>query len=830
MKAIAGRLLLASFFTIWTAYTLLNTLSAAVTEPPPLPPYPVHRDIGYDPLRITVCRDGCDFTSLKAAIDSIDANSSNIISILDGEIEETAITVGEGKTITIIGLGAHRTKIGLKPTVSSEGPLSTRILTINEGANVELRNLTLRGAEAGNDNGGAISVSGSDSRVILDSIHLRNNKAASGGALAISNGAHATVQDSIFEDNMATANGGAIFVDGGELLLKRTFVGYNQAAAGGGIAYTSGADASLIKNSTIAFNKAEASSEDGSIVLGGGAIYIYDVVSQTQSSKLDILFSTISENSTSTGDAGGILLSGGTVTATANIILQNFNQAGEPQACDVGTDQLISAGFNVVSDASCQLTGTLSISGTHDIISDSAIIQTLGNYGGGIPTFGIGLESLAIGLVPTDDCIFNNDQRNVPRIDTDQRCDAGAYEAEKYVTDCVNPDSDDVSSCTQSMVKPDQWIVTENNDPVPDGCQVDDCSLREAVIAAEEFPGRNEIMFATDGPIILDLQGEGEAEMGDLDISGELVLTGNITDVITIDASGLDDRIFDVNPGAHLELAGFTLTGGTVIAGSRGGGAILNQGTFVGEHVLIRQNSAIQANFGWGGAIQSIGGDLTLRNSEIISNTTSSFFSGIHNWNSTMELTGVTIAGNDGANGVIYNHASGGDSVLWMSSVTLAANGKDSNFGLSNRWQNFPGEEDNPEAVISYLRNTVIGSHKDLSCDASGSSENNIANIVSHGFNLTFDQSCTIDTSTDLTGVDPLLMPLSTNTLGKYNGRLVLKPSWQSPLWNQGDTQGCGEIDSRGIGRPNGGRCDIGAIELVASESPNIIYMPFLRR
>ena len=71
---------------------------------------------------------------------------------------------------------------------------------------------------------------------------------------------------------------------------------------------------------------------------------------------------------------------------------------------------------------------------------------------------------------------------------------------------------------------------------------------------AERHPGRDEIVFATNGPIALTIQGIGGAEVGDLNIIGELSLMGNITDVITIDASALDDRIFEIGVGAVVDI------------------------------------------------------------------------------------------------------------------------------------------------------------------------------------------------------------------------------------------------------------------------------------
>ncbi|MGI9015779.1 MAG: cell wall-binding repeat-containing protein [Euzebya sp.] len=83
------------------------------------------------------------------------------------------------------------------------------------------------------------------------------------------------------------------------------------------------------------------------------------------------------------------------------------------------------------------------------------------------------------------------------------------------------------------------FIVTANrvgaglvSDPAPDGCSLDDCSLREAVIAANSAPGADVITFQSPGTIRLT---ESRAEVPDshdpttqdLDVSDELVIMGS---------------------------------------------------------------------------------------------------------------------------------------------------------------------------------------------------------------------------------------------------------------------------------------------------------------
>src|SRR5688572_10221914 len=94
--------------------------------------------------------------------------------------------------------------------------------------------------------------------------------------------------------------------------------------------------------------------------------------------------------------------------------------------------------------------------------------------------------------------------------------------------------------------------VTRADDPVPDGCAVGDCSLREAVIAANA-DGADRILLPP-GTYTLSLAGAGEdlAATGDLDLVAndiELRGTGAGPGDVVIDATGLGDRILDALTG-----------------------------------------------------------------------------------------------------------------------------------------------------------------------------------------------------------------------------------------------------------------------------------------
>src|ERR1019366_3915337 len=95
-------------------------------------------------------------------------------------------------------------------------------------------------------------------------------------------------------------------------------------------------------------------------------------------------------------------------------------------------------------------------------------------------------------------------------------------------------------------------------------------SLRGAIIRANKFGGKNTIIL-THRNYQLAIQGADEdaGRTGDLDITkGNLTIIGQGRSPVTINATGLGDRVFHVLPGAHLTLVNLVVTGGNAPNGS----------------------------------------------------------------------------------------------------------------------------------------------------------------------------------------------------------------------------------------------------------------------
>ena len=179
------------------------------------------------------------------------------------------------------------------------------------------------------------------------------------------------------------------------------------------------------------------------------------------------------------------------------------------------------------------------------------------------------------------------------------------------------------------------FTVTRFDDPVPDGCNSGvDCSLREAIIAANAAPGADTIILPA-GIYTLAIAGAGDnvAATGDLDITDDLTLTGDGAATTIIDGGTLD-RVLDILAGSTVEISGVTVRNGTA---SPFGGGILNEAgsTLTLTAVAVSGNTSSSS----GGGISNLStASLTLNNSTISGNVGISG-GGISNNGSTASLT-----------------------------------------------------------------------------------------------------------------------------------------------------------------------------------------------
>jgi CSLREA domain-containing protein len=405
------------------------------------------------------------------------------------------------------------------------------------------------------------------------------------------------------------------------------------------------------------------------------------------------------------------------------------------------------------------------------------------------------------------------------------------------------------------------FVVTTSTDSNDGACTVALCSLRDAVIASNATAGPNIITLPA-GTYTLTISGTAEnaAATGDLDIRNNGVTINGAGSATTIIDGGGIDRVFDVST-APVIINGVTIQNGLPESGANGGG-IANDGTLTlnncivtGNHTsaggagagiwtnntLTLNNTTVSGNVagggGNGGGIYN-GDQVTINASTISGNfagPAGGNGGGIYN-SGLMSITDTTISGNTGTGGGdgagLYENSNGnaisrstfsgnttngsGGGIfvngqpLTLTNVTISGNTAGSGGGLFNNGNAL-------HIVASTIaNNTGGGITNNGSADATGTIiANNGTNcssaITDSGTNLQFPgTTCGLS----IPSADPLLQPLANNGGPTQTHALVAG----SPAVDA-NTEICPPTpptDQRGVSRPQGLHCDIGAFELAA--------------
>lgn len=368
---------------------------------------------------------------------------------------------------------------------------------------------------------------------------------------------------------------------------------------------------------------------------------------------------------------------------------------------------------------------------------------------------------------------------------------AGAAQAATYVVDTTS-DSAGLSACTAGA---------------------NDCSLRGAINNANAGGTTSTIQFDAGffaSPRTIALASDLPA------VTTTLAIDGPGSGLLTVDGQNAH-RPFHVLSGADLTVTAMTMAHGA----SDKGAAVLNNGTLSVTRCLIADNTAsvsggglysspgttltvrdstFSGNFGndnTGGAITVQGGNALVTGSLFYNNTASFSGGGIYS-NGTVVVANSTFFGNAGQQGsALYDDVGHGMTVI---NSTVAGS-------------IIPGDGSAVRVITDTMtiRNSIV---------ANGSPGNDCTHFngsVDIQDSLIGDGSCGVTTGVNgnLTG-DPMLGGLSAN--GGPTLTLALLPG--SPAIDAGDDALCGDpdsvagVDQRGVTRPQGAHCDMGAFEL----------------
>lgn len=342
------------------------------------------------------------------------------------------------------------------------------------------------------------------------------------------------------------------------------------------------------------------------------------------------------------------------------------------------------------------------------------------------------------------------------------------------------------------------FIPTRLTDGADGACDAD-CSLREAVLAANAADGPDFIVLGP-GTYTLSLAGKGEdfAATGDLDVRDDLAIVGRDSSNTFLDAAGTD-RAFDVLAGVRLEIVGITIANGH--AGAEAGGGIRAAGELSLTRAVVRDGVA-----GEGGGIAGLGSAslLDIVQSSILANGSTGQGGGIYS-EGVVNLINSTLSGNVASllgGGGLYAHE---DSVGTVSNSTIAFNEAKAGKGGGV----FVASEPFISIDHPVFENTIVAANTAPSeKDCSGAAN-------SAGHNLLGDGSGCLDfgghpgdlEGTAGTPLDPGLLPLAA-TGGPTP---VHRPDTGSPAIDHGS--GCEPVDQRGAARSDLA-CEIGSVEV----------------
>lgn len=249
-----------------------------------------------------------------------------------------------------------------------------------------------------------------------------------------------------------------------------------------------------------------------------------------------------------------------------------------------------------------------------------------------------------------------------------------------------------------------------------------------------------------------------------------------------------------------LSAESLTFSGNTAPSGSGGGISTTSDSIATVASSTFAGNSAGV----YGGGLYN-GGSFTLASSTFSQNTAGlSGGGGAANFG-TLAVTNATLSGNSAPNGF------GGGGILSDGTLTVT------NATFAGNAATVAGSILNNGGTVE-LKNTIL---------ANGTSGGNcVGAITDAGYNLVSDTSCGLTSGTSISNTVASLDPAGLKNNGGATQTILPLPS--SPAVNAipNGENGCGTTliaDQRGVARPQGAKCDIGAVELNGGTS---LYIP----
>jgi CSLREA domain-containing protein len=340
-------------------------------------------------------------------------------------------------------------------------------------------------------------------------------------------------------------------------------------------------------------------------------------------------------------------------------------------------------------------------------------------------------------------------------------------------------------------------VTTQEDEDNTDG----DCSLREAILAADTNAAvdgcaagssseRDAIHFALGEKATITLG----TFLPDITAGAGLTINGQKA---KITVSGDDKvRVFFVQGDTKLNLNHLTVADGKS-EGHVGGGLVIGGG---GAEVKVRNSTFSGNSSGFGGGGITNRGNVTLEvtNSTFSGNSAVDNGGGIENFGATLEVTNSTFSGNSAtqSGGGIDNR--GG--TLEVTNSTFSGNSA----GQSGGGIRIVG------GTTTFKNTIVANSTQGGNCFTTLN-----GTIADEGYNIEDGTSCSFSAANNsMPSTEPKLFSLADNGGPTQTFKLRRESPAIDAIPNA--TNGCGTqitTDQRGVSRPQGSGCDIGAFE-----------------
>jgi beta-glucanase (GH16 family) len=315
--------------------------------------------------------------------------------------------------------------------------------------------------------------------------------------------------------------------------------------------------------------------------------------------------------------------------------------------------------------------------------------------------------------------------------------------------------------------------------------------------------------------------------------SGQLFADSNVT----IDASAAPglvvsgssvSRVLTIAVGVSVTMNDLVVADGV---GAPQGGGILNFGILNLDRVVVRDNVETSSgpasfNLGGGGIYNGDGATLNLTDSTVANNASlSQPGGGVYGFfNSTVNIVRSTISSNvsgDVAGGlrtlgnltVVNSTIFGNVSTAWHGGAAFITDGTAEITNSTISGNIAPAGTAGGLMVATFgapvsviVTNSVVANNGSYNCQVEGGGA---AVLTSGGNNVFTDPSCN-PVASDLVVADPLLGPLADNG-GPTLTQALLSGS---PAIDSANGAACPASDQRGVLRPQGAGCDVGAFEL----------------